>query len=123
MANVKGGTTEDLKEHIPNVCTNSPSPGHAFCHDHSAEISKLGYPTGLREFLKSCSVAGEDIDPDNYTKSMQQKVDAVLSDICEKIPASTKFKSCIEAQGDLNYKNSPYNVFKELVIFLETVIC
>ena len=117
MANVKGGTPEDLSEHIPNVCTNSPAPGLAFCREHGSEISKLGYPTGLWEFLKSCSVKGEDtIDPDNYSKSMQQKVDSVLKDICNKITASSKFKSCIDAQGDISIK---FIIFPEISFWQE----
>ena len=67
-------------------------------------ISDLGYPTELRGFLKSCAADyGEEIDPDNYTKVMQLKVEAVLSRICNDIPASSQFKSCIDAQGCFQY--------------------
>ena len=104
MANVKGGVSEDLKNYIPNVCTNSPAYGQAFCKEHCEIISNMGYPTGLRDFLKSCAgEGGEEINPDNYTKTMQEKVDAVLHKICDKIPASSKFKSCIDAQGAPDY--------------------
>ena len=120
MANVKGGVSEDLSNYIPNVCTNSPAFGQAFCKEHTKIISSLGYPTELRKFLKSCAADGEEIDPDNYTKSMQQKVDAVLIKICNKIPASSKFKSCIDAQGSTNFnlKNLPSDnsLLQELVI-------
>ena len=85
MANIRGSVSDDLQDYIPNVCTNSPANGLAFCQQHSEIISRLGYPTGLREFLKSCASSdGEGIDPANYTKSMQQKV---------------VFKSCADAQG------------------------
>ena len=104
MANVKGGVTADLQDYIPNVCTNSPSYGQAFCKAHCTIISDLGYPTELRGFLKSCAADdGEEIDPENYTKVMQQKVEAVLRRICNDIPASSQFKSCIDAQGCFQY--------------------
>ena len=92
MANVKGGVSEDLSNYIPNVCTNSPAFCQAFCKENTKIISSLGYPTEL--FLKNCATDDEEIDPDNYTKSMQQNVDAVLIKICNKIPASSKSKSC-----------------------------
>jgi hypothetical protein len=53
MANIRGSVSDDLQDYIPNVCTNSPANGLAFCQQHSEIISRLGYPTGLREFLKS----------------------------------------------------------------------
>ena len=100
MANVRGNLSDDLQEYIPNVCTNSPSSGSAFCAEHCKLISGLGYPTGLREFFKSCaSAATEQIDPENFTKQMQQKVDAVLKQICNQMPSSDKIMSCAEAQG------------------------
>ena len=71
MANVPGNITDDLQDYIPNVCTNSPASGSAFCEEHCKLISGLGYPTGLREFLKSYAAKGE-IDPENFTKNMQQ---------------------------------------------------
>ena len=92
MANVKGGVSEDLKEYIPNVCTNSPAYGQAFCKQHCEIVVAMGYQTGLGEFLKSC--AG-----DHYTKDMQTKVDAVLHKIFDNIAASSKFKTCVDAQG------------------------
>ena len=78
MANVEGGVAEDLSDFIPNVCTNSPEHGLAFCREHS-EI--------------------DEIDPDNFTKDMQKRVDETLKEISMKIPASRKFKSCADAQG------------------------
>ena len=52
MCNVSGGISEDLQSFIPAVCTNSPLNGKAFCEPHCTSISKLGYPTDLKEFLK-----------------------------------------------------------------------
>ena len=103
MANVRGSVSDDLQEYIPNVCTSSPANGSAFCKEHSEHISHLGYPTGLREFLKSCSNSsnGGEIDPENFTKNMQQRVESVLIKICNELPASATYKSCADAQGCL----------------------
>ena len=98
MANVAGNITDDLQDYIPNVCTNSPASGSAFCEEHCKLISGLGYPTGLREFLKSCAAKGE-IDPENFTKNMQQRVDTVLQQISRETPKSTNITSCADAQG------------------------
>ena len=70
MCNVSGGISEDLQSFIPAVCTNSPLNGKAFCETHCTSISQLGYPTDLKEFLKSCSNTQQSVDPDNYTKSI-----------------------------------------------------
>ena len=42
MANVEGGVAEDLSDFIPNVCTNSPEYGLAFCREHSEIIYDFG---------------------------------------------------------------------------------
>lgn len=104
MANVEGGVTEDLSDFIPNVCTNSPEHGLAFCREHSEIISGLGYPVELRPFLKSCA-NNDEIDPDNFTKEMQKRVDMTLKEIALKIPSSNKFKSCADAQGYKTHSN------------------
>lgn len=48
--------------HLPDVCTNSPSPGKAFCVNHCQllEVSAPEVPTGLREFLKYSGVMKND---------------------------------------------------------------
>ena len=104
MANVEGGVAEDLSEFIPTVCTNSPEHGLAFCKEHSEIISDLGYPVELRPFLKSCA-NNDEIDPDNFSKDRQKKVDETLKEISKEIPASNKFKSCADAQGYKTHSN------------------
>ena len=100
MADVQGGVSEDLHQYIPNVCTESPAFGQAFCQRHCNIIGSMGYPTELREFLKSCSGDGhEEVNPDNFTKIMQDRVARVLKKISTDIPDSTKFKSSVDAQG------------------------
>ena len=98
MANVTGNVSDDLQDYIPNVCTNSLAPGSAFCTEHGQQVSALGYPTGLREFLRSCANKG-DIDPENYTRNMQLKVDKVLQHISKQIPKAANIMSCSDAQG------------------------
>ena len=98
MANVEGCVSDDLQDYVPNTCTNSPAHGLAFCKEHCEIIISLGYPVELRQFLKSCA-HDDEIDPDNYTKDMQKKVDQKLLEISKKIPASERFKSCMDAQG------------------------
>ena len=75
---------------------------------HSAKNTErscdLGYPVELRPFLKSCAKKDE-IDPDNFSKDMQKRVDETLKEISKKIPASNKFKSCTDAQGYKTHSN------------------
>ena len=85
MCNVRGGLTEDLQSYIPMVCTNSPLPGQAFCKEHCQKVSSLGYPTDLKDFLKSCSSERQIVNPREYSKPMRQRVDEVIHEISEKI--------------------------------------
>lgn len=39
---------------LPDVCTDSPLRGKAFCKDHCSVLEEKGIPTGLKEFLKYC---------------------------------------------------------------------
>ena len=40
---------------LPDVCTNSPLRGKAFCQVHCSVAEKSGIPIGLREFLQHCN--------------------------------------------------------------------
>ena len=53
MAVVEGEVSYDIKEFIPNVCTNTPSYGKAFCEDHCKFVTDLGYQTNLRKSVFS----------------------------------------------------------------------
>jgi len=48
--------------HLPDVCTESPVPGKAFCSDHCSLLKSHApdVPTGLRDFLKYTGVMSED---------------------------------------------------------------
>ena len=100
MCNVRGGLTEDLQSYIPMVCTNSPLPGQAFCKEHCQKVSSLGYPTDLKDFLKSCSSERQIVNPREYSKPMRQRVDEVIHEISEKIEGTVaNVKTASEAQG------------------------
>ena len=42
----------------PNVCTDSPKPGKAFCEEHVAYLTNKhpDVPTDIRGFLKYCGI-------------------------------------------------------------------
>jgi hypothetical protein len=95
MCTVTGGLAEDMQSYIPVVCTNSPANGEhytdvycilynktagkAFCEIHCVKVTELGYPTDLKEFLKSCSNEKQSVDPNQYSKPMKQQVDEELN--------------------------------------------
>ena len=78
MMNVAGGLSDDLSSYIPVVCSNSPAPSKAFCMSHCDEVMKLGYPSDLKEFLRSCGSSNQPVDPDHYSKTMKERVDGEL---------------------------------------------
>lgn len=39
---------------LPDVCTDTPLRGKAFCKDHCSVLEEKGIPTGLKEFLRYC---------------------------------------------------------------------
>ena len=96
------GVSDDLQSYIPMVCTNSPANGthntlsvcivlkicffigKAFCASHCIKVAELGYPTDLKEFLRSCSDTRQTVDPDEYSKPMKQRVDEELKMIAKK---------------------------------------
>ena len=73
----------------PNVCSEEPAHGSAFCSSHSKIIEQLEYPTELRKFITKCGA-----DPDAYTKEGKKKVRAVL----EKLSKTHDTKSTMSAE-------------------------
>ena len=61
-------------------------------------MSKLGYPTELRAFLKSCGTTTQSVDPDVYNKPMCARVDDVLKTI-SNLMDKTDAKTSTDAQG------------------------
>jgi hypothetical protein len=54
------------KINYPNICPLSPKRGHAFCDKHCENATSLGYPTMLREFLKTCGITDRNIEEGWY---------------------------------------------------------
>ena len=74
--------------------------GKAFCQVHCEKVAELGYPTDLKEFLKSCSNDAQTVDPNQYCKPMKQRVDEELKKITKLLEKSSlNIKSATEAQG------------------------
>ena len=72
--------------------------GSAFCKHHCSIVEQLGYKTGLREFLKSCSDKETDVNPNLYCKKMKSRVNSVLDEIARACK-SDKSNSATDAQG------------------------
>ena len=70
----------------------------AFCINHCATVSSLGYKTGLREFLQSCSDQDTVVNPNNYCKKMKTRVNTVLNEI-SRASKSVLSDSASDAQG------------------------
>ena len=62
-------------------------------------MNDLGYPTDLKQFLKSCGNVDCPVNPDAFTKSMKDHVDNVVKDLSEKIENGGEFRSSLDAQG------------------------
>ena len=74
--------------------------GKAFCASHCTKVAELGYPTDLKEFLRSCSNRNQTVDPEDYSKPMKQRVDEELKIIATKMEGSTiTIQTATEAQG------------------------
>ena len=68
----------DIQEYLPNACPEQPSPGSAFCENHSAVVEKMGHPSKIRPFLEFCGA-----NPDAYTDIGRAKVKTVLKKLAE----------------------------------------
>lgn len=93
---------EEIDDHVPSVCNQSPDNGKAFCEQHIEELGACGFDkTGLREFLKFSGA-----DPDNYTKDSQKKVDKVVKRISKllkkKVKSSADVQNTSSLLDDLN---------------------
>ena len=74
--------------------------GKAFCEAHCEKVAELGYPTDLKDFLKSCGNERQQVNPDEYCKPMKQRVDEELKKITKMMDGSSLgIKSATEAQG------------------------
>lgn len=71
---------ESIADVLPQSCTEEPSTrDSAFCSKHEEIVRGQGWPTKLREFLKSCGT-----DPDQQSREGRKKVSEVLKNIAVK---------------------------------------
>jgi hypothetical protein len=73
--------------------------GKAFCEGHCEGIEKLGYPSDLRAFIKSCGDINHPINANDYTKPMKERVDAVVKQVSKMMESGGDFRSSSDAQG------------------------
>lgn len=67
---------------MPDVCTNVPVHGKAFCHDHCRilEAQTPPVPTDLRGFLKHCKGSKGDKHYNDYSEITKINI-AIIHDI------------------------------------------
>ena len=85
---------QNILEEYPNVCSEEPVPGSAFCKDHTKIVESLEYPTQLKKFIQKCGA-----DPDAYTKEGKKKVKAVLQGLSKLKDTQEKTSSGEDSQG------------------------
>ena len=99
MMDVNTELSAEVEGYVPTVCTESPAFGKAFCSVHCEKVEALGYPSNLRQFLKSCATDNT-VDPDAYTKDMKKIVDKKIKEISKEIDVNTiKIRSSTYVQG------------------------
>ena len=78
--------------------------GKAFCASHCTKVAELGYPTDLKEFLRSCSNRNQTVDPKDYSKPMKQCVGEELKIIAKKWKdPPSPFKQLLKHKGHRIY--------------------
>ena len=104
---------KSITDFVPQVCTNEPKHGKAFCSSHSEAAEKLGRPSGLRPFLKSCGTDGE-----NVKKEDKNKINNVLKDMAARI--NIKGKTVGEEQGTEMFLRNKEVMNKEKLTVVES---
>ena len=87
-------TVRGLEEFVPNVCTQEPATGRAFCVQHCGVFEREGIPTDLRPLLRYCGA-----NPDNYSKEEKKKVETKLQEICGRQDQAQNNLSVPDVQG------------------------
>jgi hypothetical protein len=75
---------QDISDYIPNVCTEYPASGSAFCDHHAKIVENQGYPSDLRKFLEKCGAT-----PSAYSKEGKSKVTKVLQSLSKHDPQTS----------------------------------
>ena len=86
--------TQNILKTYPNVCSEQPAYGSAFCVEHSRTVEDLGYPSELRKFLEKCGA-----NPNSYNKEGKAKVSAILDKLTEQSTNQENTASASDAQG------------------------
>ena len=88
---------EEINDHVPSVCNQSPENGKAFCDQHIGELAACGFEkTGLREFLRFSGA-----DPDKYTKDSQKSVDEVIKRVSKLLKKKVKTSADVQNTANL----------------------
>ena len=85
--------------------------GSAFCKHHCSVANELGYKTGLREFLMSCSDKETDVNPNQYSQKMKSRVNSVLDELARACK-SEKSNSATDAQGRPHWNQRDFFTIK-----------
>ena len=91
-------TVRGLEEFVPNVCTQEPATGKAFCVQHCCVFEREGIPTDLRPFIRYCGA-----NPDNYSKEEKKKVETKLQEICGRQDQAQNNLSVPDVQGTSSF--------------------
>ena len=85
---------QNLLQHLPNVCSQSPAFKSAFCKVHKQIIESFGYPSELRKFIDRCGA-----DSTCFTKQGRLQVKSVLESLSKAYTGELSTQSGDEAQG------------------------
>ena len=62
-------------------------------------MKELGHPTELKEFIRSCGNVDCPVNPEDYTKTMKERVNDVVKVLSKKMEVGGEFNSSADAQG------------------------
>ena len=85
---------QNLLDHFPNVCSESPAFRSAFCKVHKEIVESLGVPSQLRPFITHCGA-----DPTSFTKEGQKLVKDVLQRLSDAYTGDLSTQTGDRAQG------------------------
>ncbi|XP_068759139.1 uncharacterized protein [Montipora capricornis] len=106
----------------PDVCTNSPQSGKAFCVEHMKFLNEKypDVPTDIHGFLRYCGIqrenTGDDSDPssEEILDKEVSKVEKVLSSLGNG-PTSDVGNSVVEAQGNSGFIEREHGALSTLL--------
>ncbi|XP_046847699.1 uncharacterized protein LOC124441294 isoform X2 [Xenia sp. Carnegie-2017] len=107
----------------PNVCTESPQHGKAFCEQHVQYLEKNfpNVPTSVRGFLRYCGVkpsnVGEELIDDTGLLSNNDvsKMDETLGKLDKDDDTFPVGNSVVESQGNAEFVNNEPDAIKAIL--------